>query len=51
MGALFFTFLGTGVVVIIANYLGSLPFETQAWALWYGLGLISAGFVVATQWH
>lgn len=51
VGALFFTFLGTGVVVIIANYLGALPFETQNWALWYGLGLISASFGVATRWH
>ena len=51
VGALFFTLLLTGVVIIIINYLGLLPGENAAWALWYGLGLISASFVVATQWH
>ena len=51
VGALFFTLLLTGVVVIISNYIGLLPGENAAWALWYGLGLISASFVVATQWH
>lgn len=51
VGALFFTLLMTGVFVIIFNYLGLLPGENAAWALWYGLGLISASFVVATQWH
>jgi hypothetical protein len=51
VGALFFTLLLTGVLVIIFNYLGLLPNENATWALWYGLGLISASFVVATQWH
>ncbi|HEV2754289.1 MAG TPA: cell division protein CrgA [Actinomycetota bacterium] len=51
VGALFFTLLLTGVLVIIFNYLGLLPAENSVWALWYGLGLISASFVVATQWH
>ena len=51
VGALFFTLLLTGVVIIICNYIGLLPGENAAWALWYGLGLISASFVVATQWH
>ena len=51
VGALFFTLLLTGVLVIIFNYLGLLPGENAAWALWYGLGLISASFVVATQWY
>jgi hypothetical protein len=51
VGALFFTLLLTGVAIIISNYLGLLPGENAAWALWYGLGLISASFVVATQWH
>lgn len=49
--ALFFTLLLTGVFVIIANYLGLFPGENAAWVLWYGLGLISGAFVVATQWH
>lgn len=51
VGALFFTLLLTGVAIIISNYIGLLPDENAAWALWYGLGLISASFVVATQWH
>lgn len=51
VGALFFTLLLTGVAIIICNYLGVFPGENAAWILWYGLGLISAAFVVATQWH
>lgn len=51
VGALFFTLLLTGVMIIIFNYIGLLPDENAVWALWYGLGLISAAFVVATQWH
>jgi hypothetical protein len=51
VGALFFTLLLTGVAVIICNYIALFPAENQAWILWYGLGLISASFVVATNWH
>jgi hypothetical protein len=51
VGALFFTLLLSGVVVIITHYVGLLPGGTQAYQLWLGLGLISASFVVATQWH
>ena len=51
VGALFFTLLLTGVVIIICNYIGFFPGEHAAWILWYGLGLISVSFVVATQWH
>ncbi|HEX2057331.1 MAG TPA: cell division protein CrgA [Actinomycetota bacterium] len=51
VGALFFTLLLTGVTIIIVNYIGLLPDQNAAWALWYGLGLISGAFVVATQWH
>jgi cell division protein CrgA len=51
VGAVFFTFLLTGVTVIISNYLEILPIEVQNWALWYGLGLISVSFGVATRWH
>ena len=49
--ALFFTLLVGGVMVIIAHYLGVLPGGTQPVQLFIGLGLISASFVVATQWH
>jgi hypothetical protein len=51
VGALFFTLLLSGVVVIITHYIGLLPGGTQPYQLWVGLGLISASFVVATQWH
>ncbi|MDQ3645896.1 MAG: cell division protein CrgA [Actinomycetota bacterium] len=51
VGALFFTLLGAGVIVIIANYLGAWPGGTEPWKLWAGLGLIASSFVVATQWH
>lgn len=49
--ALFFTLLMAGVIIIIANYMGVFPDETSNPRLFYGLGLISGSFVVATQWH
>ena len=51
VGALFFTLIAAGVLIIICHYLGVLPGGTQGYQLWVGLGLISASFVVATQWH
>ncbi|MGH2806472.1 MAG: cell division protein CrgA [Actinomycetota bacterium] len=51
VGALFFTLIGAGVIVIIANYLGVLPGGTNNSFLWIGLGLIAISFMVATQWH
>ena len=51
VGALFFTLIGAGVIVIIANYLGVLPGGTNNMFLWIGLGLIAVSFMVATQWH
>ncbi len=39
------------MTIIIINYLGLLPVGNETWALWYGLGLITGSFVVATQWH
>lgn len=51
MPTLFFSLMLGGVVVIIAHYLGYLPGGTQPYQLWLGLGLISASFIVATQWH
>ena len=46
----FFLLLGTGVVVLIGNYVGVFG-EAANWRLWYGLGLVSAGFIVATRWQ
>jgi Cell division protein CrgA len=51
VGALFFTFLAAGVIIIVTHYLGVLPNGTQPYQLWLGLGMISASFIVATQWH
>jgi hypothetical protein len=48
---LMFGLLGIGVAVIILNYLGVLPGGTENWYLVLGLGLITAGFVTATNYH
>lgn len=50
VGALFFTFLAAGVIIIVINYLG-IPGGTNNWRLWFGLGLIAGAFAIATQWH
>jgi hypothetical protein len=47
MGAL----LGLGGLLIILNYLELLPGGASNTYLLVGLGLITAGFVTATQWH
>ena len=49
VGALFFTLIAAGVLTIIYYYV--VAQGDQAYLLWVGLGLISASFVVATQWH
>jgi hypothetical protein len=41
--------LGAGVILL--NYLNVLPGSVSNWYLLVGLGLISAGFVTATQWR
>jgi hypothetical protein len=51
LGALFFLLMGAGVALIITHYLGVLPGGTEPYQLYLGLGLISASFVLATQWH
>jgi hypothetical protein len=51
VGALFFTLLIVGVIVIIANYVDAFADGAQNSRLWYGLGLISSSFMVATRWH
>ena len=48
---LMFALLGLGVAVIVLNYLGVLPGDTQNWYLVLGLGLITAGFITATNYH
>jgi hypothetical protein len=51
VGALFFTLMAAGVIVIICHYMGALPGGTQPYQLWVGLGLICVSFIVATQWY
>jgi len=49
--ALMFTCLLLGMVIIITNYLNVLPGGTKNAYLFIGLGLITAGFVTATQYR
>ena len=45
-----FTMLGTGVVVVVANYLQLLPGgDAQNSYLFVGLILITAGFLLSTR--
>lgn len=46
-----FTCLGLGMVMIITNYLGVLPGGADNLYLLVGLGLITVGFLAATQFH
>src|SRR5687767_5400408 len=48
---LMFTLLGVGMLVIVCNYLGILPGDAQNRYLFGGLGLITAGFLVATRYR
>jgi hypothetical protein len=48
---LMFTFLGLGLAVILLNYLGLMPGDTNNWYLLLGLGLILSGILTATQYH
>lgn len=43
--------LVAGMLVIVCNYLGVLPGEASNGYLFAGLGLITAGFVVATRYR
>jgi hypothetical protein len=48
---LMFFFLGAGMLVILANYLGILPGDTSNAYLGIGLASICAGILVATQYR
>jgi hypothetical protein len=48
--ALMFALLGIGVLVIIVNYMGVL-WDTTNVGLLIGLGLITGGFITATNYH
>ncbi|MHB8463326.1 MAG: cell division protein CrgA [Acidimicrobiales bacterium] len=43
--------LAVGSALIVLNYLDVLPGGAKNAYLLVGLGLITAGFVTATQWH
>jgi hypothetical protein len=49
--ALMFTCLGLGMIIIITNYVDVLPGGTSNWYLLIGLGLITVGFLTATQYR
>jgi hypothetical protein len=51
---LMFSLLGLGAAMIVLNYLGLLPTssgDASNWWLLGGLGLISLGFITATQYR
>ncbi len=53
-GAVILTVMLLGVAVIVLNYLGLMPFtggQAKGWLVFVGLGLIGAGFLLATQWR
>ena len=42
---------GLGILMIILNYVGTLPGATSNWYVFGGLGLILVGIIAATQYH
>ncbi len=45
-----FSLMGLGALIIMLNYIGLVPGDTQNAYLYSGLGLITVGFLLATQW-
>ena len=45
-----FSLMGLGALIIMLNYIGLVPGDTQNAYLYIGLGLITLGFLGATQW-
>lgn len=45
------TLMLAGLFVVITNYLGILPGDAENRYLVFGLGLITAGFVLATRYR
>jgi hypothetical protein len=48
---LMFTGFGLGVLIIVLNYLNLLPGDANNVNLFIGLGFITAGFLLATQYR
>jgi hypothetical protein len=49
--AIMLALFGLGVICILLNYVGVLPGGASNVYLLVGLGLIIAGFIVATRYH
>jgi hypothetical protein len=50
-GPLLLSLMALGALVIMLNYMGLVPGDTQNAYLYGGLGLITLGFILATQWR
>lgn len=53
-GVMILLLMFLGVVMIVLNYLGLMPFtggNAANWPLFGGLGAIALGFLLATQWR
>jgi hypothetical protein len=50
LGPLILVLMFSGVLMIVLNYLGFILQTRNLW-LWLGLGLIAAGFILATRWR
>ncbi len=48
---LMFACFGLGAVMIVLNYVNLLPASPTSWYLVGGLGLVTAGFAIATRLH
>ncbi len=51
LAVLMLTLLIAGMLVVVCNYLGVLPGGASNGYLFLGLGLITAGFLVATRYR
>jgi Cell division protein CrgA len=51
MGILILALLVGGALVIILNYVDVMPASPTSWYILAGIGLIAAGFIVATRYH
>ena len=50
-GPLLLGLMVVGALIIMLNYMGLVPGDTQNAYLYGGLGLITLGFILATQWR
>jgi len=50
MPVLMLAFFGSGILMILLNYLGLLGTTSNTY-LFGGLGLIVCGFITSTRWH